>query len=1609
MSVVKMQSCIRRYLAKTQVAMMKAAKARAIYESRSRATLTLQAHWRGFVARRKYQRSKAAAIVLQSHFRGLRARTEYRRAAISVIKIQTYVRRFLAKNLVTNLRIARKEALLAAQTKAAIVIQSQYRMILARRELAELKQLRAQWELWATVTIQCWFRRHLAQKQLKSLKARNQAALEIQTFWKAYRARKNYLSLQQATVTIQKHFRGHRARLIYSNAIRSIVKVQCFVRRYLAKVQLLQRKAQRDREILKAKTRASVIIQTNYRRILAQRTLAILKLQRAQRRNWAALQIQCMFRCYSAKKELSKLKLRSKSATLIQCQWRGYRARKSYRNCKVSAIAIQSFFRMYLAKKELAGLKQAFYEKQRIAATRIQSQFRCFIARKYFLRKKWAAIVIQSNFRQIMAFRQMTQLRVEKNLREFAAAVMIQKTWRQFAAQMHYQRTVQSVLKIQSCVRRYIAKARLRAYEEQRIAATRIQSQFRCFVARKHFLHKKWAAIAIQSNFRQIMAVRQLNQLRAEKNLREFTAAVMIQKAWRRYTAQMHYQRIVQSVLKIQSYVRRYIAKARLCVLKQERVELRNRSATLIQSSWRCHLAREKYLRVQNSVLMIQKVFRGFCERKKYLASIKSVIVVQCCVRRFLSKCLLTRLRDQRLREIFETKTKAATQIQCFFRRTVAQRRLAQLKLAHGTKRELAALCIQCAWRGHRAKVQLNVLKQVKLEKETKAAIEIQKTWRCYRDTQRYRLILARIVKCQSVARMYLASRRVAKLKLERAASIRKKREESALLIQAAWKRYVAQTSYAKTRRSVVTIQRMVRGYQARVSYGKTLVCVVKAQCCVRRFLALRLLKNLREKKAADQQRAAIKIQCHFRMLMAQKKLRHLKKAHAKKLYRAALVIQCSYRCFTARQKLNTLRLRNNSAIRIQSLWRGFQARLTYTRSVAAAITIQKTWKAHQARANYLETKAKIVQAQSLVKRYLAIREFKLRRARRAEEVFRLQTRSATLIQNWYRVHLAKRKLANLKVHHMEKINRAATTIQAEFRCWTACKNYRKQIRAIITIQSHARRLAARTELSNLRLKRKTLENHSAVQIQKTWRAYSERMAYKSFVSSVVLTQSCVRRFLAKRKMSSLRIERARAIFEERTQAAVIIQSRWKRILAERTFNQVKNASITIQKWTRMYQARSVYKRMIASIVKTQCCVRKFLARKKLAGLRYKRALEVHEARVQAALILQKNWKTRQAKLNYAKTRVSIIKTQSYVRMFLARKFVMAMRIQKHRRIFELRTKSTITIQNFWRMVLAKRRLEWLKLRHIEKVNGAAIAIQCGFRRYLARKLMLALKEERRVRQNTAAVKIQKNYRAYRARQLYRQTLSSVVKVQSCIRRFLSVRTAAKMRAVQARILLETQNRAAVLIQCQFRRFLARKLMLQLKEEARARQYMAAVRIQKTYRRYRVRLLYQKTLRSIVMVQSCVRRFLSIKIVSAMRAEKAKLLVESQTRAATVIQSHWRGKSARNLFTILKFERIRRQEWLLKVESSVVLIQTAVRCFLAKIAAKKRIKNIKKLQTVWRAMIVRKQFLKKRNSAIVIQKFFRGYRLREVFRKAQLLVSSKSYYPIYMVLLYFRL
>ncbi|XP_023195655.1 abnormal spindle-like microcephaly-associated protein homolog [Xiphophorus maculatus] len=834
-----------------------------------------------------------------------------------------------------------------------------------------------------------------------------------------------------------------------------------------------------------------------------------------------------------------------------------------------------------------------------------------------------------------------------------------------------------------------------------------------------------------------------------------------------------------------------------------------------------------------------------------------------------------------------------------------------------------AARLIQAAWRKHKLRKDLLLFQE-----RNQAAIKIQAAVRRFLLRSRAERQNRAAAVIQSVWRRYLSRNR---LRIQKEARLRALQHKAATVIQAHWRKFSALRAYQRLQYYTIIVQAQWRMKRAANAYAK--ICRV-ATVLQRRVRARAASKRDRERYFLVR-KAALSLQRAFRKWKHRKTLKE---------NRAARVIQAAFRKFTM------LKLQNRSATVIQAAFRGYAVRKRFVERRCAAVTIQQRFQASLKRdfdrARFVRIRCAAVLIQAAY------------RGKVARESMKKQHRAAAVIQAAFRKHAAQTKYCLMR--------KAAVVIQQKYRATVLAQKMKKEYEALrsatLIIQATWR---GRTERSRI----KTL-HHCATLIQAHYRRHKGQTDYRSLRSAAVVIQLHCKAFLLGNKMRKEYIEkkmacimlqaafrglRVRTELREKHQAATVIQSAVRMFLCKKHYILLQSAAILIQSRYRAVLLcrvqQSEFRNMKQASVKIQATFRGFAVRKDLkkrhkaaaavqAQFRMHRVRTAYLATKCAAVIIQDHFRAKilrdEQVRRYRETRRAAVVIQAAFRGYRARKTIVELHqaaeiIQRRfltsraRKRFLAIKAAVLACQQRYRAATLARRLH-LEYRSKRK---AAVCIQAAYRGYAVRK-QLQVKHK-------AAVIIQSQIRKYQQRSCYKKLLWACRVLQE------------RYRAVK---LMRAKKRAAVVLQAALRGMKTRQIL--------KRRHESAGVIQRAFRTYRERQQYLSLKVHVIKVQRRYR--------ANVAAKEQRRQYERIQRAAILLQAASKGKRVRE-------EVARRHQ-------AAVMIQAAFRKHRARVRFQAMRLSAIVIQRRYRALHLQKNFLQMKRSAMVLQAAFRGARVR---------------------------
>ena len=728
---IMIQSSIRRMLARSRLIEM------------TQSSALIQKSYRGHIARCEFHRARSAAICIQDGFRSYRLKS-HQLVSSSAVVLQSSWRMTMARSSFLSLKssavsiqkvargyIERERA--KKKHAFAVLVQSYWRSSKARENYVQCRgaiiiiqamirgeSARSQFRSYqrSAICIQRSFRKILAQKRLQRadlwMREATASSILIQSHWRGSLARDKYMQSRVAAMIIQSTIRGARVRSQWG-----------FVRLLSTHKKLLNESA---RKIQLAYIAWKVDIE-----LWELRSLAVL-LQRGVRGQLARSAVQYALMQINASRHTSMIHSR---ARLVVERVDGASSigswQKTMSGTRVSAaIIVQSFVRRFLVRKRVRNqLRLELARKNAVALSTMRKQSAAFVIQRHFLTwsisRHSSAIKIQKAFRGWMTCKHVRMRIAELDLK-LKAATKIQTLQRRRKQEHVFVLQKQAILMIQSAWRGKLAKVLLDNMKAlhhlsiQTKAAVRIQAIQRRRKLQQQFLHQKESILKIQCLWRRKMANMVVGKIKALRDIATRTKAAICLQALQRCRKQERlYLLYKQSILKIQCLWRRKLAQLAFDKKKSSHDLARTKATTTIQSFERSRSQKQRYLLQKHAIVKIQGSWRRKLAQRtivdmKHVKDIASKTEAAKCIQGFQ--------RGHKQKQHFLLQKQAILKIQCFWRRKLAQQKLADMKELQNVELNTSATCIQTFQRSH--KERQNYLRKKRL------AISVQNMWRLF-------------------------------------------------------------------------------------------------------------------------------------------------------------------------------------------------------------------------------------------------------------------------------------------------------------------------------------------------------------------------------------------------------------------------------------------------------------------------------------------------------------------------------------------------------------------------------------------------------------------------------------------------------------------------------------------------------------------------------------------------------------------------------------------------------------------------------------------------------------------------------------------------------------
>lgn len=647
-AAVCLQRRIRSYL--------KMKRLRETYVKQRNSAILIQRHFRAYkigkAQRNMYFQIRFAATVVQTRYRNLilmrQERSAFLKLKNAALALQRRYRARISMKLTSESYQKLRSATLTVQRRfraqmkmrndkshylklksASIVIQKAYRAyLLGKQERQHFMKMKE-----ASLIIQNWFRRCKIVKHLKQ--EYNQSKLACVTIQRVYRAyvigrkqRQEYIKIKTATVCIQKYYRSYVEMKIVRNQFIQLktatVTIQRHFRSHLVTkkqheeyqkirfaTQTIQKfyRLNREMKVIRQKycelKTTTIFVQRKYRSLLAMRT---------QRAEYQALRnsvitVQQRFRALHAMQQQREAYVKLRAAVItIQTWFRSVketrRIRYEYRQLREVVLLTQRRFRTIMLARNIR--RENAVKKIQLWYTSIQKRNYC---RHKFLELKKSAVTVQSIFRML---RQRIRFLSLKN-----AALTIQTYYRSYK----------------------LSKAQRVKYVQQRLAIIKLQSFVRSYIGRKRFLAIRSAVITIQTAFR-------LKKKWQQTKERRETAAICIQKNYKRYIKRSWYLKYREQVMYIQRIWRsKLVTRLTRCeFLQKRRIIIQVQAAIrgfLVRRYVQCKKHEIKKLREEQKLQRAAIIIQVCCALLKNNRQIKVFLLLFLCLMSLLLICRL--------------------------------------------------------------------------------------------------------------------------------------------------------------------------------------------------------------------------------------------------------------------------------------------------------------------------------------------------------------------------------------------------------------------------------------------------------------------------------------------------------------------------------------------------------------------------------------------------------------------------------------------------------------------------------------------------------------------------------------------------------------------------------------------------------------------------------------------------------------------------------------------------------------------------------------------------------------------------------------------------------
>ncbi|KAM7347117.1 microtubule assembly factor abnormal spindle [Cochliomyia hominivorax] len=752
-------------------------------------------------------------------------------------------------------------------------------------------------------------------------------------------------------------------------------------------------------------------------------------------------------------------------------------------------------------------------------------------------------------------------------------------------------------------------------------------------------------------------------------------------------------------------------------------------------------------------------------------------------------------------------------------------------------------------------------------------------------------------------------------------------------------------------------------------------------------------------------------------------------KFRSPKFHAAAKVIQKWWRnswlkvIIQRRIRFKEEQRREAAAIVIQAVCRGFIIR-RYVKKyrqerTEAAVVLQKYIRCYLSRKRFLRTVKCIVIIQKWFRATLLGRE--------CRENFLQSRKSAICLQQHWRIRKQARMLreqaALAKCKYQEQRIKAATLIQATWRCYKAKMLFNKIVSAVLVFQRafRARQLMKQLYGNYMLLKKTTVLVQQRYRATRVMREQKEK--YQLMRNRIIYIQ---------------RLYRANVLMRQKyqeyiyiRQKVVYIQQKWRATLLAR---KVKVEYLAVQYYALIIQQKFRAKKQMQierkNYLQLQTCVIN-LQRRFRAKLEMRSQYADFQRKLEAIKCIQTHFKAYKAmryqRAKYRGTREAVLCLQEHFRSFL--------KMKEERKKFLQQKHAAIIIQTAFRTY----RLMKLQKKDYHKIKKAVICIQTHLRATLLmreerknylRKRSLIIFIQTRYKATLLARKVREEYlkqrnmiialqRRFRAKQLMLKQQHQYQLIRTCI---ISIQNYYRCHLLrkQHQSQYQLQRSSTIKIQTWYRSILKMRLEKQSYQRVRSSSITIQQKWRATLEAKKQRASFLKTIQKIVYLQRLIKATLVMRMERQQyqKLKQAAIIIQRRYRAQReMLQIRSQYQLIRSLIICIQ-RHFRAKQAMIKERKDFLLLKTTTIYLQQKFRGRQKMRierehflqlktNIVEFQAHARGVLARRRFqalmtpemmllLKQKKAAKIIQRVWRGYRIRKRFNNVRIQLLRKN-------------